>query len=52
MGDQGRGCVLGLDYGSRRIGLAVSDEAGVFAFPAGALERTGLAARPGGARPR
>jgi putative Holliday junction resolvase len=38
----GRGCVLGLDYGSRRIGLAVSDEAGVFAFPAGALERTGL----------
>jgi putative Holliday junction resolvase len=39
---QGRGCVLGLDYGSKRIGLAVSDEAGVFAFPAGALERTGL----------
>jgi putative Holliday junction resolvase len=39
---QGRGCVLGLDYGSRRIGLAVSDEAGLFAFPAGALERTGL----------
>jgi putative Holliday junction resolvase len=34
--------VLGLDYGSRRIGLAVSDEAGLFAFPAGALERTGL----------
>ena len=24
---QRRGCVLGLDYGSRRIGLAVSDEA-------------------------
>jgi putative Holliday junction resolvase len=44
MGGEGqrRGCVLGLDYGSRRIGLAVSDEAGVFAFPAGALERTGL----------
>ena len=39
----GRGCVLGLDYGSRRIGLAVSDPAGVFAFPAGALERTQLA---------
>lgn len=38
-----RGCVLGLDYGSRRIGLAVSDPAGVFAFPAGALERTQLA---------
>jgi putative Holliday junction resolvase len=40
--DQRRGCVLGLDYGSRRIGLAVSDEARVFAFPAGALERAGL----------
>jgi putative Holliday junction resolvase len=39
----GRGCVLGLDFGSRRIGLAVSDPAGVFAFPAGALERTQLA---------
>ncbi len=38
-----RGCVLGLDFGSRRIGLAVSDEAGIFAFPAGALERTQLA---------
>jgi putative Holliday junction resolvase len=37
-----RGCVLGLDFGSRRIGLAVSDPAGVFAFPAGALERTKL----------
>jgi len=37
-----RGCVLGLDYGSRRIGLAVSDEEGLFAFPAGALERTRL----------
>jgi len=31
--------VLGLDYGTRRIGLAVSDEARSFAFPAGALER-------------
>jgi putative holliday junction resolvase len=40
--NQRRGCVLGLDYGSRRIGLAVSDEARLFAFPAGALERTGL----------
>jgi putative Holliday junction resolvase len=36
------GCVLGLDYGSRRIGLAVSDAAGEFAFPAGWLERAGL----------
>jgi putative Holliday junction resolvase len=30
---------LGLDYGSRRIGLALSDPDGVFAFPAGCLER-------------
>jgi putative Holliday junction resolvase len=31
--------VLGLDYGARRIGLAVSDPEGEFAFPAGVLER-------------
>ncbi len=36
-----RGCVLGIDYGSRRIGLAISDPDGVFAFPAGWLERRG-----------
>ena len=36
-----RGCVLGIDYGSRRIGLAVSDPDRVFAFPAGCLERRG-----------
>jgi putative Holliday junction resolvase len=34
--------VLGLDYGARRIGLAVSDPEGEFAFPAGVLEREGL----------
>ena len=34
------GPALGLDYGTRRIGLAVSDEAGDFAFPAGVIERT------------
>ena len=34
--------VLAIDYGERRLGLAVSDEAGAFAFPAGALERRGL----------
>ena len=34
--------VLGLDLGSKRIGLAVSDAEGAFAFPAGALERSGL----------
>ena len=31
--------VLGLDLGQRRIGLALSDEDGSFAFPKGALER-------------
>jgi putative Holliday junction resolvase len=36
-----RGCVLGIDYGSRRIGLAISDPDRVFAFPAGCLERRG-----------
>jgi len=35
------GCVLGIDYGSRRIGLAISDPDGVFAFPSGWLERRG-----------
>jgi putative pre-16S rRNA nuclease len=33
--------VLAIDYGSRRIGLAVSDAEGTFAFPAGFLERRG-----------
>lgn len=32
--------VLGIDLGERRIGLAVSDEEGRIAFPAGALLRT------------
>lgn len=36
-----RGAVLGIDYGSRRIGLAVSDPERVFAFPAGHLARHG-----------
>ena len=35
--------VLAIDYGERRLGLAVSDEAGVHAFPAGALLRQGKA---------
>jgi len=34
-----RGAVLGIDYGARRIGLAVSDPDRVFAFPAGFIER-------------
>jgi putative Holliday junction resolvase len=37
------GPVLGLDLGERRIGLAVSDPAGVIAFPIGALDRKSLA---------
>ena len=32
---------LGVDLGSKRIGLAISDEAGDFAFPAGILESRG-----------
>ncbi len=37
------GPVLALDYGAKRIGMAVSDVDGQFAFPAGVLERCGLA---------
>lgn len=33
--------VLGVDFGSKRIGLAVSDERGEFAFPAGTLMSRG-----------
>ncbi len=33
---------LGLDLGARRIGLAISDEEGTFAFPAGSLRRRDL----------
>jgi putative Holliday junction resolvase len=32
--------VLGLDWGGRRIGTAVSDERGVIAFPLGFVERS------------
>ncbi|HIF91624.1 MAG TPA: Holliday junction resolvase RuvX [Myxococcales bacterium] len=32
---------LGVDLGSKRIGLAISDEAGEFSFPAGILESRG-----------
>jgi putative Holliday junction resolvase len=32
-----RGPVLALDYGTRRIGLAISDAGATFAFPAGFL---------------
>jgi putative Holliday junction resolvase len=37
-----QGPVLGLDLGSRRIGLAVSDPEGGFAFPAGSLVSRGI----------
>jgi putative pre-16S rRNA nuclease len=37
------GPVLGLDLGARRIGLALSDSEAAIAFPAGHLERSGLA---------
>ncbi len=33
--------ILGVDLGSKRIGLAISDEAGAIAFPAGILESRG-----------
>ena len=33
--------MLGVDFGSKRIGLAVSDEKGEFAFPAGTLSSRG-----------
>jgi putative Holliday junction resolvase len=36
-----RGPVLGIDFGARRIGLAVSDPDRIFAFPAGHLARSG-----------
>jgi putative Holliday junction resolvase len=36
------GPVLGLDYGSRRIGLAISDAEAKIAFPAGVHLRAGL----------
>ena len=32
---------LALDMGSKRIGLAISDDAGTFAFPSGKLDRKG-----------
>jgi putative Holliday junction resolvase len=36
-----RGRFLGVDYGTRRIGLAVSDPEARIAFPEGTLERRG-----------
>jgi len=36
-------CILGIDLGSKRIGLAISDSEARIAFPAGVLERRGSA---------
>ena len=35
-------CTLGIDHGSKRIGLAISDPGGTIALPAGTLESRGL----------
>ena len=35
-------CTLGIDHGSKRIGLAVSDPGGKVALPAGTLESRGF----------
>ncbi len=35
----GRGRLLGIDYGERRVGLAISDPTGTIASPAGAILR-------------
>jgi putative Holliday junction resolvase len=35
-------CTLGIDHGSKRIGLAVSDPDGTVALPVGTLESRGL----------
>lgn len=31
---------LGIDYGSKRVGIAISDESGALAFPKGVFENT------------
>ena len=36
------GRIVGLDFGSKRIGVAVSDELGILATPRGAIFRTNL----------
>lgn len=37
--------ILGLDWGARRIGVAISDEAAAFAFPHGTIPNDGTAER-------
>lgn len=36
------GSILSIDYGTKRIGLAVSDPSRIFAFPCGVLENNNL----------
>ena len=33
--------IIGIDYGTKRVGVAVSDESGVFALPFGILDNKG-----------
>jgi putative Holliday junction resolvase len=33
--------ILGIDYGTKKIGLALSDDSGTFAFPYGVIPRIG-----------
>jgi len=35
------GRILGIDYGSKRVGLAISDESGIIAFPLSVIENIG-----------
>lgn len=37
------GRCLGIDFGTRRIGVAISDESATIAFPSGAIENSGPA---------
>ena len=39
MPDESRGRLMAIDYGERRIGLAISDPTGTIASPAGAIVR-------------
>jgi putative Holliday junction resolvase len=38
---------LGIDYGSKRVGIAISDDAGTLAFPKKIIENTGVGALVG-----
>lgn len=36
------GCILSVDYGKKRIGLAVSDPGRIFAFPSGVIKNENI----------